>query len=100
MSGAKPRTAETIDVAYVARLAQLDLSDDERRAFQAQMEKIVAYVKEIQGIDVAGIEPTAHAVPLHNVFRRDEIRPGLERDAVLANAPAQDGEQFLTPKIV
>jgi aspartyl-tRNA(Asn)/glutamyl-tRNA(Gln) amidotransferase subunit C len=51
-------------------------------------------------VDVTGIEPTAHAVRIDNVFRADEARPGLDKEAVLANAPAQDGEQFLVPKIV
>lgn len=91
---------EKIDVAYVARLAKLDLTDKERRAFQDQLEHIVDYVRDIRRIDVEGIEPMAHAVRINNVFRKDEVRPGLDRDAVLANAPAQDGEQFLVPKVM
>lgn len=100
MTDAALDAVEKIDVAYVARLAQLALTDDELRAFQGQLEKIVEYVKDVRQIDVAGIEPMAHAVQIHNVFRKDEPRRGLERDAVLANAPAQDGDQFLVPKIV
>jgi aspartyl-tRNA(Asn)/glutamyl-tRNA(Gln) amidotransferase subunit C len=92
--------AARIDVAYVARLAQLELTDAECRAFQGQLEQIVEYVREIRRVDVTGIEPTAHAVRIDNVFRADEARPGLDKEAVLANAPAQDGEQFLVPKIV
>lgn len=91
---------EKIDVAYVARLAQLDLTDEERRAFQNQLEHIVDYVRDILHINVDGIEPMAHAITIPNVLRQDDIRPGLDRGAVLANAPAQDGEQFLVPRIM
>jgi aspartyl-tRNA(Asn)/glutamyl-tRNA(Gln) amidotransferase subunit C len=91
---------EKIDVAYVARLAQLDLTDAEHRAFQDQLEHIVNYVREILHINVDGVEPMAHAVSIPNVFRQDEIRPGLDREVALANAPEQDGEQFLAPKIM
>ncbi len=100
MNNAAHAAAPAIDVAYVARLAQLDLTEDERRSFQKHLEQIVNYVREIRQIDVAGVEPTAHAAAIHNVFRPDEIRPGLDRETVLANAPLQDGEQFLVPKIV
>ena len=100
MTDAASEAVEKIDVAYVARLAQLALTDDELRAFQGQLEHIIEYVRDIRQIDVAGIEPMAHAVRIQNVFRKDEPRPGLDREAVLANAPVQDGEQFLVPKII
>jgi len=100
MTDAASEAVEKIDVAYVARLAQLALTDDELRAFQGQLEHIIEYVRDIRQIDVAGIEPMAHAVRIQNVFRNDEPRAGLDRETVLANAPAQDGEQFLVPKII
>jgi len=89
-----------IDVLYVAQLARLALTDEEIRTFQGQLEQIVDYVNTIQQVDVAGVEPMAHAVRVHNVFRQDEERKGLARETVLANAPEHDNEQFLVPKIV
>lgn len=99
MSASRGNTGK-IDVAYVAHLARLRLTDEELAAFQAQLDGIVGYVREIEQVDVSGVEPTAHATPVQNVFRKDEERPGLERETVMANAPAQDGEQFIVPKIV
>ena len=97
-----PRTddVDRIDVAYVAHLARLHLTGEEVDTFQHQLEDIVGYVRKIAELDVTGIEPTSHAHDVHNVFRRDEAGPGLERDTVLANAPERTGDQFKVPKIV
>lgn len=92
--------AEQIDVAHVAHLARLHLNDEEIRTFQEQLSRIVEYVKKISKLDLTGIEPTAHAITVHNVFRSDEVLPSLDRDSVLANAPATNKEQFLVPKII
>ena len=89
-----------IDVEYVAHLARLALGEDEKVLFQKQLEKIVGYVNDIAGVDVTGVEPMAHSTSSRNVFRRDEPRPGLDRETVLNNAPVHDGQQFLVPKIV
>ena len=89
-----------IDVPYVAQLARLTLTEEEVQVFQGQLEQIVDYVKAIQQVDVSGVEPMAHATRVQNVFRKDEERKGLDRDVVLKNAPAHDGEQFLVPKII
>ncbi|MDD5482066.1 MAG: Asp-tRNA(Asn)/Glu-tRNA(Gln) amidotransferase subunit GatC [Kiritimatiellae bacterium] len=89
-----------IDVEYVAELARISLSAEEKALFQQQLEKIVAYVNDISMVDVENAPPTAHSTADQNVFRRDECRPGLDRDAVLHNAPVHDGRQFLVPKIV
>ena len=93
-------SADRIDVAYVAHLARLHLSPAEISHFQGQLEQIVGFVRKIQELDVAAIEPTSHARLLANVFRRDEVKPGLDRETVLANAPAQANGQFAVPKIV
>ena len=95
-----PPAAEGLDVAYVARLARLELTPEETRQFQAQLGEIMAYVHQLREADLAGIEPTAHAVPIENVFRADEPRPGLPREEVLARAPAVVQEQFLVPRIL
>lgn len=96
----EPPATTKIDVAYVANLARLYLTDAEIRTFQDQLDHVVGYFQELKQVDVTGIEPMAHAIRVQNVFRADEPRPGLDRDTVLANAPAQDGAQFLVPKIV
>jgi len=91
---------DRVDVAYVANLARLYLSVDEVRLFQSQLNQVVAYVNQIRALDLDGIEPTSHPAPLHNVFRKDEPRPGLSNADALANAPASVSGQFMVPKIV
>ncbi len=100
MSGKFSQTAEKIDVRYVARLARLCLTDDEVSRFQAQLEQILGYVKELSALNVDGVEPTAHAMPVNNVFRKDEVRPCLDREKAMANAPKERHGQFVVPKIV
>lgn len=90
----------TIDVAYVAELARLDLSPDEKRTFQKQLETVVQYVEKIGELDLAGIEPTLHGQALVNVFREDVVVPSLDRERVLSNAPERNGFEFKLPKIV
>ena len=89
-----------IDVAYVARLARLDLSAEEVQTFQAQLAQIVEYVRKINELNLDGVEPTSHACAVTNVFRQDKVRRGLDRERVLGNAPSQAGGQFRVPKIV
>ncbi len=90
----------TIDVAYVAELARLDLSPDEKRTFQKQLETVVQYVEKIGELDLTGIEPTLHGQALVNVFREDVVVPSLDRERVLSNAPERNGFEFKLPKIV
>lgn len=92
--------SHTIDVAYVAELARLELSPDEKRTFQQQLETIVHYVKKIGELDLTGIEPTLHGQSLANVFREDVVVPSLDRERFLANAPERNGFEFKLPKIV
>ncbi|MCX6995709.1 MAG: Asp-tRNA(Asn)/Glu-tRNA(Gln) amidotransferase subunit GatC [Kiritimatiellaeota bacterium] len=89
-----------IDVRYVAHLARMHLSDDEVARLQPQLEQIVGYVRQLNELDVAGLEPTAHAIPAQNVFRADEIRPGLDHAVAMANAPQAREGQFIVPKII
>ena len=67
---------------------------------QGQLDHILEHVRRLQEVDVSGVEPTAHAVPIHNSLRKDEVRPGLDRDEALHNAPAQADGQFLVPRIL
>lgn len=91
---------EKVDVAYVAQLARLHLSDTERAQFQRQLENILSHVNELKEVDVSGVEPTAHAIPVKNVFRADEPRASLDHDTVIANAPREKAGQFFVPKII
>lgn len=89
-----------INVAYVANLARLDLDAESIALFQRQLGTIVDYVRQIGELNLDGIEPTSHGQPVYNVFRDDVVRAGLERDAVLANAPVRLGDEFKVPRIV
>ena len=89
-----------IDVAYVAELARLELTDEEKAVFQPQLENIARYVEKISSVDVSGVEPMMHGRPLVNAFREDVVRASLPAEVALANAPKRVGDEFLLPKIV
>jgi len=89
-----------IDVGYVAELARLELTAEEKAVFQPQMENIVKYVDMISAVDVDGVEPMMHGRVLVNAFREDVVRPSLPTETALANAPKRVGDEFLLPKIV
>lgn len=88
------------DVEYVAGLAQLALDDETKEKLVKQLGDILAYMDKLNELDTSHVEPTMHAIAMTNVFREDEVRPSLDRDAALANAPKTDGEYFLVPKIL
>lgn len=88
------------DVKYVAHLARIGLSADEQQQFGAQLSNILGYIEKLNQLDVSSIEPTAHAVPLVNVFRPDEVAPSLSNEEALRNAPASANGLFKVPKIV
>ncbi|MGA9778606.1 MAG: Asp-tRNA(Asn)/Glu-tRNA(Gln) amidotransferase subunit GatC [Limisphaerales bacterium] len=92
--------AAEIDIKYVAHLARLHLTPDEEKKLGAQLGNILGYIDKLNQLDVSGVEPTAHAVPMVNVTRPDEIRPSLPHDDALRNAPAQANGLFIVPKIV
>lgn len=92
--------AEGIDVKYVAHLARIALSPEEEQKLGAQLGQILGYIEKLNQLDVQGVEPTAHAVPMVNVTRPDEIRPSLSNEAALKNAPAKANGLFIVPKIV
>ena len=89
-----------IDVKYVAHLARLALTPDEEKKLSSQLGSILGYIEKLKELEVAGVEPTAHAVPLANVARADEIHPSLPHDDALRNAPAKANGLFIVPKIV
>ena len=92
--------APEIDIKYVAHLARLHLTPDEEKKLGAQLDGILGYIEKLKELDVTGVEPTAHAVPMVNVMRPDEIRPSLPHDDALRNAPAKASGLFIVPKIV
>ena len=89
-----------IDVKYVAHLARLSLSPEEEQTIGKQLTSILGYIEKLNEVDVRGVEPTAHAFPLVNVTRADEVRPSLTNEEALRNAPAQANGLFIVPKIV
>jgi aspartyl-tRNA(Asn)/glutamyl-tRNA(Gln) amidotransferase subunit C len=89
-----------IDVKYVAHLARLTLSPDEEQKLGTQLGNILGYIEKLGELDVSQVQPTAHAVPLVNVTRPDELRPSLSTEDALRNAPAKANGLFLVPKIV
>jgi aspartyl-tRNA(Asn)/glutamyl-tRNA(Gln) amidotransferase subunit C len=93
-------SSEKIDVGYVAHLARLELTEQERSLFQRQLEDIVGYVEKMKGVDIEGVEPMMHGQRLVNAFREDEVRPSLPVEEALKNAPKRVGDEFLLPKIV
>jgi aspartyl-tRNA(Asn)/glutamyl-tRNA(Gln) amidotransferase subunit C len=88
------------DIHYVAHLARLSLSPEEEKKLSAQLGNILGYIEKLKELDVSNVEPTAHAVPLVNVTRADEIRESLSNDDALRNAPARANGLFMVPKIV
>ena len=97
-SGTKALTPEL--VRHIARLSRLTVDESQLPKLTAQIESILGYVAKIGEVDVSGVEPMAHALPLHNVLRDDEPRPSLPVDAVLQNAPETDGPFFKVPKVI
>ena len=88
------------DIHKIAQLVRLELSPDEQTKFQDQVGRILDYMKQLDTLDVTGIEPMAHASPVFDVMREDESRPGLDVDEALANAPRRVGDQFHVPKVI
>tara|TARA_B100000929_G_scaffold270712_1_gene241065 strand:+ start:422 stop:709 length:288 start_codon:yes stop_codon:yes gene_type:complete len=88
------------DIQYVANLARIALSPEQEARLAAQLEDILGYVKKLEELDVTGVDPMAHAVPLANVLRTDEVQPSIPQEAALANAPKQANGLFVVPKIV
>lgn len=88
------------EVEQVARLARLELTLEEKEHFTEQLNSILQYVEKLKELPTDGVEPTAHAIPLKNVFREDKPRPSMAREAALANAPDREGEFFRVPQIL
>jgi len=91
---------EPADVAKVALLARLDLTEDEMQALAVDLSSIVDYVRQLDAVNTADVAPMAHAIDECNVMAKDEIVPPLPRELALANAPRHDGECYLVPAVL
>ena len=96
----KGRKITIEQVRHVAKLSRLALDESHLQRFTEQLESILEYVAQIDKVDVSGIEPMAHALPLSNVLRDDSVGSPLPLDKVLQNAPEVDGPFFKVPKVI
>ena len=87
-----------LDVAYVARLARINLTEDEAKIFQRQLDNVLKYAEKLRQVDVTGVDAAAHGLPV--VFRDDAPRDGLTAEQALSNAPRQANGLFIVPKVV
>jgi aspartyl-tRNA(Asn)/glutamyl-tRNA(Gln) amidotransferase subunit C len=99
MAGMASRIS-TDDVAHVARLARLKLTDEELERFTEQLGAVLDHARDVEALDTAGVPPTAHPLPLRNVLREDVVTPCLDRDEVLAQAPVAEANRFRVPRIL
>ncbi len=88
------------DVAALARLARIDLTEAELARLAPQLDGILDSVASVSEVAVADVPPTSHPLPLENVFRPDVVQPSLEREAALAGAPAAEQDRFRVPRIL
>ena len=93
-------THAPIDIDYVANLARIALSEEEKRLFSGQLEEVLTYIEKLNTVEIEGVEPTAHAIPVTNVWRDDMVRPALSPEDALRNAPAAREGMFVVPKVV
>ena len=109
MGGGDPRTYDGSpmpdplsreDVAHVARLARLTLTDDELDRYTGQLADILRHAEDMAALDLEGVEPTFHPIPLRNVLRDDVVGPLSDRDEVLAAAPAAEDGMFRVPPVI
>ena len=92
--------AADLDVAYVAKLARLNLTDEETALFQTQLGHVLEYASKLSEVDVSDVETAAHAIPVFNVFREDEPRDYFTAEEALSNAPRQANGLFIVTKVV
>lgn len=88
------------EVRHIALLSRLQLTDEEVRLYAEQLTHILDYVQKLQALDTSGVEPMISASVSGSVFRADEPRPGLPREAALDGAPSHDGEYFRVPPVI
>lgn len=97
---ARPVRLGREEVAHVAALARLELTEEELELFTGQLAEVLDHAADVASLDLAGVEPTAHPLALSNVLRPDEPRPCLDREEVLGQAPAVEEHRFKVPPIL
>lgn len=90
----------TSDVEYVAKLARLEITDQEKNKFTAQLNDILLYIDKLNELDTKGVVPMTHAIAVTNAFREDRVRESLGTQKAIANAPDARGEFFRVPKVI
>jgi aspartyl-tRNA(Asn)/glutamyl-tRNA(Gln) amidotransferase subunit C len=93
------KTAD-LDVAYVAQLARMNLTDEETQLFQKQLGDVLQYAEKLREVDVTHVEAAAHAIPIFNVFREDKPRDWFTAEEALSNAPRKANNLFIVTKVV
>jgi aspartyl-tRNA(Asn)/glutamyl-tRNA(Gln) amidotransferase subunit C len=91
---------DDLKLDHVASLARIDLTPEEKARFAAQLGDVLAYVAQLNEVDISGVEPTAHAFPVVNVWAADVPEPGLSVEDALRNAPERRDNMFVVPKVV
>lgn len=87
-------------VEYVANLARLNLTEQEKERLTEDMADILAYVDKLNELDTSGVEPTSHVIPIYNVLREDVVKESYDREIILENAPSKEDGCFKVPKVV
>ncbi len=93
-------TTPDLNIDRLAKLARLSLTADEKARYSAQLGDVLSYIETLKEVDITGVEPTAHAFPLYNVWREDVPQPGLPVEKALMNAPAQRDNMISVPTVV
>jgi aspartyl-tRNA(Asn)/glutamyl-tRNA(Gln) amidotransferase subunit C len=88
------------DVEYIAKLAKLEYSEEEKIKFTKQFNTILGYIDKLNELNTDDIEPLSHVIELSNVFREDEVKPSIPREEALKNAPSHSDEFFKVPKVI
>ncbi|MCS7180264.1 MAG: Asp-tRNA(Asn)/Glu-tRNA(Gln) amidotransferase subunit GatC [bacterium] len=88
------------EVEYLSKLARIELTEEEKKKFEKELEKILDYIGKLNEIPTEGIEPTYHVLPITNIFREDIPSKSTPKEEMLANAPDQDGNFFKVPRII
>lgn len=89
-----------LNIERVAKLARIALTAEEKATFSQQLGQVLHHIEQLSKLDVSGVEPSAHAFAVHNVWQKDVARPGLSVDQALRNAPAQRDNMIAVPKVV
>lgn len=100
MKGCGPMKISQDEIKKIAFLSRLEVKENNMANIEKELSDILTYVAELNELDLDGVEPMAHAVPLHNVFREDEEKPSLAHDLALSNAPEAENGYFKVPRVV